>query len=112
MVGAAQQVQAGFFIVFARSPQRCQTQIKLMREACAVKSFMQQLITGQLVYQTGVLEQITSRPFGGPKQAQQAKVHGGPLKQQGNIAFPPEKRFNPVNDSQSRLFRDHAFTQP
>ena len=72
MVGAAQQVQAGFFVVFAGTFERRDTLMKLTRKRRRIESFMQHHVAGQLVNHAGVLQQITRWPFRRAQQAQQA----------------------------------------
>ena len=112
VVGAAQQVEQGFVVVFAAAGQRGAPVIEFQLEVAGRKAFIQHVGTGQFVNHAGVQQQVARRPARGPQQTQQALMHIGALQQQGQVAFSPQQGFNPVGQAHGRLWRGAAFVNP
>ena len=112
VVGAAQQVQAGFFVLFAGALQGGAALVQLLGKYRGVEALVQQRFTAQFVDHAGVLQQVAGGPLGRAQQAQQALMHGGALQQQREITFTPQQRLNPAKQAQGGFFADAAFEQP
>ena len=112
MVGAAQQVQQGFVVVFARGLERGQAQRQLALEVGGNEAVVEDGIAGELVDHTGVLQQIARGPARRAQQVQQALMHRRTLQQQRQIAFAPQQRLQPVDQAHAGFFAHAAVGHP
>ena len=77
VVGAAQQVEQGFLVVFSACGQGLAARFQFGLELLRVEAFFVELLAGQLVDHAGMFEQVARGPFGGTEHMQQTLVYRG-----------------------------------
>ena len=112
MVGAAQQVEQGFFVVFAGGLHRRQAQRQLVLKGLGGKTLGQQLLARQLVDDARVLQQIAGGPARSTQQVQQALMHKRALQQQRQVALAAQQWLQPVNQAQCGQLGGSPLGQP
>ena len=112
MVGATQQVEQRFLVVFAGAGQGIAPVVELELEVHRAETFAQHVDAGQFVDHAGVQQQVACRPARCAQQAQQSLMHIGPLQQQCQVAFAPQQWLHPVGQSHCRLFGGATLAHP
>ena len=112
MVCPAQQVQQSFLIVFTGCLQRLAALFQFSLEFSRHEPLLQHAVAGQLIDDTGVLEQVPRRPSGCAQHAKQSLMHQWALQQQRQITLPSQQGFDPVSDANSGVLADFSLPQP
>ena len=112
VMGTAQQVEQAFFVVFASALQGLPPSLQFGLKFGSIETADEQVAPSQLVDHTGMLQQITCRPFGCAQQAQQPFMHRRALQHQCQITLATQQGFDPVDHAQHGLFAHAAVLQP
>ena len=112
VMGAAQQVEQGFVVVLAGAGQRLAAMLKFLLELGRGKALVEHVGVGQLVDHARMQQQVARRPARRTQDAQQALVHVGAFEQQGQVAFAPQQRLDPVGQAHGRGLGDAAVADP
>ena len=102
---AAQRVEQRLLVALARALPGLMARIEVADEIVAVEAAVQQALVGEFVDHAGVAHQIAHRPAREAEQAQQPRLHLGPLDEQREVALAPQQRLDPVDEAQRRIRR-------